>query len=98
MKKKLETVQIWSKKGLSDLSGETYMMLKKLEEVEKTEIPRIGKSVLLDNATLPYEEIFTKNFEADIESEEFWTNAIEEALHPLRSIRPYVGELNRPQR
>lgn len=24
MKKKLETVQIWSKKGLSDLSGETY--------------------------------------------------------------------------
>lgn len=74
------------------------MMLKKLEEVEKTEIPRIGKSVLLDNATLPYEEIFTKNFEADIESEEFWTNAIEEALHPLRSIRPYVGELNRPQR
>lgn len=74
------------------------MMLKKLEEVEKTEIPRIGKSVLLDNATLPYEEIFTKNFEADIESEEFWTNAIEEALHPLRSIRPYVGGLNRPQR
>lgn len=73
------------------------MMLRKLEEAEKEVIPLIGKSILFDNATLPYEEIFTKNFETDIGSEKFWTNAIEESLHPLRDIRPYVGELNRPQ-
>ena len=74
------------------------MMLRKLEEAEKEADPGISHSVLLDNATLTYEEIFTKNFDTDIGSEEFWTNAIEEALHPLREIRPYVGELNRPQR
>lgn len=74
------------------------MMLRKLEEAEKEAVPGISHSVLLDNATLTYEEIFTKYFDTDIGSEEFWTNAIEEALHPLREIRPYVGELNRPRR
>lgn len=73
------------------------MMLKKLRELGSEDIPSICRSVLLDNATLTFEEIFSKNFNADIRTEEFWTNAIEETLHPLRDIRPYVGELDRSQ-
>lgn len=72
-------------------------MLKKLREIRSEDIPHICRSVLLDNATLTFEEIFSKNFNVDIRTEQFWTNAIEEALHPLRDIRPYVGELDRSQ-
>lgn len=72
-------------------------MLKKLREIRSEDIPRICRSVLLDNATLTFEEVFSKNFNADIRTEQFWTNAIEESLHPLRDIRPYVGELDRSQ-
>lgn len=72
-------------------------MLKKLREIRSEDIPRICRSVLLDNATLTFEEVFSKNFNTDIRTEQFWTNAIEESLHPLRDIRPYVGELDRSQ-
>ncbi|WP_303325689.1 hypothetical protein [Turicimonas muris] len=57
----------------------------------------IGKSILEACALYPYEEIFRRILNIDIEQNETWKKALDEALLPMGEIRSYMSYIFRKE-
>lgn len=66
------------------------LLISALRGKSAAEAEKIGGQILMDCALLPYEEIFIKNLQIDLEQGEIWKKAIEEALLPMREIKSYM--------